>query len=115
MYVLSDNLCPSQQLQMILLRFSSFHFQLKYHCLQEAFQDSSVVTITLVSVPLAHSKCHCHNILQFEVVSYPLASSVDWASQGQPESDLFLFWEENGYQMSQLSVGVKWDLESGQT
>lgn len=78
MYVLSDNLPPSQQLQMILLRFSSFHFQLEYHCLQEAFQDSfSVVTITLVSVPLAHSKCHCQHILQFEVVSYPLASSVD--------------------------------------
>ena len=63
MYVLSDNLPPSQQLQMILVRCSSFHFQLKYHHLQEAFQDSSsVVTITLVSVLLAHSKCHCHNI-----------------------------------------------------
>ena len=42
MYVLSDNLCPSQQLQMILLRFSSFHFQLKYHCLQEAFLSKPV-------------------------------------------------------------------------
>ena len=53
---------PSQQLQIILLGSSSFYFQLKYHHLQEAFQDSfPIVTISVVSVPLTHCMCHCQH------------------------------------------------------